>query len=100
MAAGFEDACEELRRTEGTLTLRPLAVGLVLPPWRPPWNGCVERANRSARIAFWSHYDGPPTVASVAPALVRYEFIFNYEHPHTSLAYRTPDEHLVVLEAA
>ena len=40
------------------------------------------------------------TVAGVAPALARYEFFFNYERPHTSLAYRTPNEYLVVLEAA
>ena len=67
--AGFEDACEELR-----VPLRPPAVGLVLPPRRPQWNGCVERTNRSARIEFWSLYDGPLTVASVAPALARFEF--------------------------
>ena len=60
----------------------------------------MERANRSARIEFWSLYDGPLTVASVAPALARYEFLFNYERPYTSLAYRTPNEYLVVLEAA
>ena len=35
----------------------------VLPPRRPQWNGCVERANRSARAEFWSLYDGPLTVA-------------------------------------
>ena len=63
-------------------------------------NGCVERTNRSARIEFWSLYDGPLTVAGVAPALARFEFFFNYERPHTSLAYRTPNEYLVALEAA
>ena len=87
--AGFEDACEERRV--------PLHV---LPPRRPQWNGCVERTNRSARIEFWSLYDGPLTVAGVAPALARFEFFFNYERPHTSLAYRTPNEYLVALEAA
>ena len=39
--AQFENACEQLR-----IPLR------VLPPRRPQWNGCVERANRSARIEF------------------------------------------------
>ena len=87
--AGFEDACEERRV--------PLHV---LPPRRPQWNGCAERTNRSARIEFWSLYDGPLTVAGVAPALARFEFFFNYERPHTSLAYRTPNEYLVALEAA
>ena len=87
--AGFEDACEERRV--------PLHV---LPPRRPQWNGCVERTNRSARIEFWSLYDGPLTVAGVAPALARFEFFFNYERPHTSLAYQTPNKYLVALEAA
>ena len=39
--ADFESACEKL----GV----PL---LVLPPRRPQFNGCVERANRSARAEF------------------------------------------------
>ena len=87
--AEFETACEQL----GV----PLHV---LPPRRPQWNGCVERANRSARAEFWSLYDGPLTVADVASSLAEYEFFFNYERPHASLAYRTPNEYLVALEAA
>ena len=87
--AEFEDACEELGI--------PLHV---LPPRRPQWNGCVERANRSARAEFWSLYDGPLTVEHVAPQLAKYEFFFNYERPHESLAYRTPNEYLVAQEAA
>ena len=87
--AEFENGCEE--------TGVPL---LVLPPRRPQWNGCVERANRSARTEFWSLYDGPLTVADVAPHLAKYEFFFNYERPHASLAYRTPNEYLVASEAA
>ncbi|MCY3624176.1 MAG: integrase core domain-containing protein [Gammaproteobacteria bacterium] len=87
--ADFEDACQKL----GV----PLHV---LPPRRPQWNGCVERANRSARTEFWSLYNGPLTVADVAPGLADYEFFFNYERPHASLAYRTPNEYLVALEAA
>ena len=50
----------------------------------------MEPVNRSARIEFWSLYDGPLTVASVALTLARYEFFHDYEHPHTSLAYQTP----------
>ena len=87
--AGFEDACRELDV--------PLHV---LPPRRPQWNGCVERANRSARTEFRGLYDGPLTVAGVAPDLAGYEFFYNYERPHASLAYRTPNEYLVALEAA
>ena len=84
MAAEFEDACEVLGI--------PL---LVLPPRRPQWNGCVERANRSARIEFWNLYDGPLTVEQVSGPLARYEFFHNYERPHASLAYKTPNEYLV-----
>ena len=87
--ADFEEACEELGI--------PLHV---LPPRRPQWNGCVERANRSARAEFWSLYDGPLTVEHVAPQLAKYEFFFNYERPHAALAYRTPNEYLVAQEAA
>ena len=87
--ADFEEACEAL----GV----PLHV---LPPRRPQWNGCVERTNRSARAEFWSLYEGHLTVEHVAPQLARYEFFFNYERPHASLAYRTPNEYLVAQEAA
>ena len=60
----------------------------------------MERANRSARIEFRSLYEGPLTVSGVAPALARYEFFHNYERPHTSLAYRTPNEYFVAMAAA
>ena len=72
----------------------------VLPPRRPQFNGCVERANRSARAEFWSLYNGPLTVTAVAPRLNDYEFFYNYQRPHASLAYRTPNEYLVQMEAA
>ena len=87
--AEFEDAREELG-------IPPR----VPPPRRPRWNGCVERTNRSARIEFRNLYDGPLTVAAIAPALSDYEFFFNYERPHASLELRTPNEYLVNLEAA
>ncbi|MCY3705990.1 MAG: helix-turn-helix domain-containing protein [Gammaproteobacteria bacterium] len=64
--AQFEDTCQEFQ-----IPLR------VLPPRRPQWNGCVERANRSARTEFWNLYDGPLTVQQVAPRLERYEFFYN-----------------------
>ena len=51
------------------------------------------------RAEFWSLYDGPLTVAAVTPALAKYEFFFNYQRPHTSLDYKTPNEYLVELEA-
>ena len=87
--AGFETACVQL----GV----PLHV---LPSPRPQWYGCVERANRYARTEFWSLYDGSLTVADVAPDLAHYEFFFNYERPHASLAYRTSNEYLVAPDTA
>ena len=57
-------------------------------------------ANRSARAEFWSLYDGPLTVTGVTPRPADYEFFYNYQRPHASLAYRTPNEYLVQLEAA
>ena len=66
----------------------------VLPPRRPHWNGCVERADRSARIEFWHRCDEPLTVAGVAPKLAEYEFFHNYLRPRTALDYRTPNEYL------
>ena len=79
--ADFERACEEL----GV----PLHV---LSPRRHQFNGCVERANRSARGEFSSLYDGPLTVAGVTPRLTDYEFFYNNQRPDASLAYRTPNE--------
>ena len=87
--ADFERGCEAQRI--------PLEV---LPPRRPQWNGCVERANRSARIEFWNGCDGPLTVAGVAHRLAEYEFFFNYVRPHTALDCRTPNEYLVAIEDA
>ena len=85
----FERACEAMRV--------PLHV---LPPRQPQWNGCVERANRSARIEFWNLYDGPLTVADVAPRLAEHEFFHNYRRPHWALDCQTPNEYLVGIEDA
>ena len=85
----FEDACAKLG-----IQLH------VLPPRRPQWNGCVERANRSARIEFRSRYGGPLTIAGAAKALAKYEFLHNCLRPHASLEYQTPNEYLVAMEAA
>ncbi len=93
--ADFERACQ--------------AMGIplhVLPPRRPQWRRRpaqgrgVERANRSARIEFWNLYDGPLTVADVAPRLARHEFFHNYRRPHWALDCRTPNEYLVEIEDA
>ncbi len=70
----------------------------VLPPRGPRWNGCVERANRSARIEFWNLCDGPLTVSDAAPKLARHEFFHNHQRPHWALDCRTPNEYLVETE--
>ena len=87
--AEFEDACEKLG-----IELH------VLPPRRPQWNGRVERANRTARIEFWNFLDCELTVSAVSSKLLRYEFFYNYERPHSALDYLTPNEYLVAQEAA
>ena len=87
--AGFEDAC------------RNLGVALrVLPPRRPQWNGCVERANRTARIEFWNLLDCDLTVEAVSRKLLKREFFYNYQRPHSAIDYRSPNEYLVACEAA
>ena len=87
--ADFEQACQDLDI--------PLHV---LPPKRPQYNGCVERANRSARIEFWSLYDGPLRVEPVQAALADYAFFYNYQRPQAALDWKTPNEYLVQREAA
>ena len=69
-------------------------------PRRPQWNGCVERANRTARIEFWNFLDCELTVQAVSAKLLQYEFFYNYERPHSALDYLTPNEYLVAQEAA
>ena len=93
----------------GRILNRALARGAIRPvaycegratPKRPQCNGCVERANRSARIEFWNLYEDPLTVRHIARPLLDYEFFYNYQRPHAALDYRTPNEYLVQLEVA
>ena len=44
----------------------------VLPPRKPKWNGCVERANGTTRYEFYPFYEGALTVAAVNKALADY----------------------------
>ena len=55
----------------------------------PQWNGCVERANRTARIGFWNFLDCELTVKAVSTKLLEYEFFYNYQRPHSALDYLT-----------
>lgn len=54
--------------------------------WGPP-----DRAGSSAGIESWSLYDGPLTVADVAPKLARHEVFHNNWRPHK--AFGLPDAH-------
>ena len=87
--AGFEDACGKLG-----VALR------VLPPRRSQWNGCVERANRAARIEFWNLLDCDLTVQAVSERLLKHEFLHNCIRPHSAIDCRSPNDCLVAHEAA
>ena len=77
--ADFEQACQDLGI--------PL---FVLPPRRPRFNGCVERANDSTRVEFWNLYLGHFTVADANRALADYQHFHNHVRPHQSLDWKTP----------
>ena len=71
----------------------------VLPPRRPQFNGCVERANDSARVEFWNLYTGELTVAAAGAALTEYQHFYNHLRPHRTLDMRTPMEYLATWKA-
>ena len=81
--AEFEAACAELDI--------PL---YVLPPKRPQYNGCVERANGTSRAEFYPFYEGPLTLEAVNRALKQYQQLYNDYRPHQSLDLMTPNEYL------
>ena len=81
--ADFEQACQALHI--------PL---YVLPPRRPQFNGCVERANDSTRVEFWNLYQGELTVADASRALADYQHFHNHVRPHQALDWKTPNEYL------
>ncbi len=75
----FEQACEALDI--------PL---FTLPPKKPEWNGCVERANGTSRYEFYPLYEGPLTVTALNQQLIRYQWTYNHYRPHDSLNLMTP----------
>lgn len=83
--AGFETAC----------AARGVALW-VLPPRKPQWNGCVERANRTGREEFWECYEGELDMPTMTEALQVWEGEYNTVRPHQSLGMRTPTEFLAV----
>ncbi len=86
--AEFEQACQQLDIPQ-----------FVLPPRRPQFNGCVERANDSARVEFWNLYTGELTVAAAGAALTEYQHFYNHLRPHRTLDMRTPMEYLATWKA-
>ena len=81
--ADFEQACQDLDI--------PL---FVLPPRRPQFNGCVERANDTTRVEFWNLHDGEFTVAEASIALAECQHFHNHVRPHQALDWKTPAEYL------
>ncbi len=86
--AEFEQACQQLDIPQ-----------FVLPPRRPQFNGCVERANDSARVEFWNLYTSELTVAAAGAALADYQHFYNHVRPHRTLDMRTPMEYLSTWKA-
>ena len=75
----FEQACESL------------AIPLfVLPPRKPKWNGCVERANGTTRYEFYPFYEGPLTLKAINLALEDYQYYYNHYRPHDGIGLETP----------
>lgn len=72
----------------------------VLPPRRPQYNGCVERANATTRYEFYPHYHGPLNLQAINRGLKRYQDHYNGYRPHQALDLMTPNEYLASLKAA
>lgn len=87
--AEFEQACSDLNI--------PL---FVLPPKRPQYNGCVERANSTSRAEFYPFYTESLTVEAVNRDLAQYQKLYNDYRPHQSLDLMTPNEYLQHLNQA
>ena len=87
--AEFETACQNL-----DLPLH------VLPPRRPQYNGCVERAHQTTRSEFWTFYDGELRVADINRALQEHLHYYHRRRPHRSLGLLTPHDFLANLSSA
>ena len=78
----FEQACQDLGI--------PL---YVLPPKKPEYNGCVERANGTSRYEFYPFYEGPLTVEAINRKLAEYQDYYNTYRPHDGIGLLTPMEY-------
>ena len=77
--AEFETACQNLGL--------PL---YVLPPRRPQYNGCVQRAHSTTRCEFWTFYLGELRVADINRALQQHLHFYHHRRPHRSLGFPRP----------
>jgi transposase InsO family protein len=84
--AEFERACAE----------RGIVL-YTLPPRSPKLNGRVERANRTHTEEFYEVTEAEATLASLRPALLAWERVYNTVRPHQALGYLTPAEYLASL---
>ena len=75
----FEQTCELLKI--------PL---FVLPPRKPKWNGCVERANGTTRYEFYPFYEGALTIKAVNKEIEVYQQYYNHYRPHDGIDLETP----------
>ena len=75
----FEQVCEVLKI--------PL---FVLPPRKPKWNGCVERANGTPRYEFYPFYEGALTIEAVNRKIEVYLQYYNHYRPHDGIGLETP----------
>lgn len=86
----FEQACKVLKI--------PL---FVLPPRKPKWNGCVERANGTSRYEFYPFYQGALTVNAINQKLSEYQYYYNHYRPHDGIGLETPmDYYQQLIQAA
>ena len=56
----------------------------VLPPRKPQWNGCVERANRTGCEEYWECYGDALDLPVMQQALAAWEREDNTVRPHQS----------------
>jgi putative transposase len=63
-----------------------------LPPRSPKLNAHVERSNRTHAEEFHDVYDLPWSVATLKPACLAWERVYNTVRPHQSLGMKTPLE--------
>ncbi len=62
----------------------------VLPPKKPQYNGCVERANGTTRYEFYPFYEGSLTLSAINRELDQYQHYYNHYRPHDGVGLKTP----------